>query len=115
MSLDINIIYEKHLIMKCPYYLNLRNEMFGQLNLISDFTSLNSNAKFNIIMTENNGDADFCKPIAEFINKCLLKEIILKCAHSLQKQKHHNIHVISNTGQSLKYSLTNIYSNNIED
>ena len=47
--------------MKCPYYLNLRNEMFGELNLISDFNSLNSNAKFNIIMTANNGDADFCK------------------------------------------------------
>ena len=25
---------EIHLIMKCPYYLNLRNETFGQLNLI---------------------------------------------------------------------------------
>ena len=64
---------EIHLIMKCKYYLNLRNEMFGQLNIISDFNSLNFNAKFTIIMTANNGDADFCKPIAEFINKCFNK------------------------------------------
>ena len=59
--------------MKCPYYLNLVNELFGQLNLISGFNSLDSNTKFNIIVTANNGEADFCKPIIEFINKCFNK------------------------------------------
>ena len=65
-------------------------------------------------MTANNGDADFCKLIAEFINKCFNKRDNL-VVHT-QKQKHHNIHMINNTGQSLKYSHTNIYfSNNIVD
>ena len=72
-------------------YLLLVKSLVIGISVKGDTSTCNSrydsNTKFNIIMTANNGDADFCKVIAEFINKCFNKRDNLEVHRQSTKAK----------------------------
>ena len=61
---------EKHFILFCPRYNDLRNDLYEKLNLFTSFNTLCDNDKFNFIMSCLNGDTEIIHLIINYVNKC---------------------------------------------
>ena len=66
-SCRVRISLRRNLILDCDYYDEFRTSLFEELNIICDFDELSRTDKYNLIMSANDGDIDFCFPIATFI------------------------------------------------
>lgn len=58
---------EKHFILHCPMYTNLRSDLFSTLASFTNFSSLTDNEKFKFIMSGANGDSEIIDLISKYI------------------------------------------------
>ena len=66
-----NIEDEPHFILHCSFYNDLRNALFSNLdNIFFNFITMDQDEQFKFIMSANNGDADCCKLVSDFIENC---------------------------------------------
>ena len=64
---------EPHFILHCSFYNDLRNALFSNLdNIFFNFTTMDQDEQFKFIMSANNGDADHCKLVSDFIENCYI-------------------------------------------
>ena len=67
----LSIEDEPHFILHCSFYNDLRNALFSNLdNIFFNFTTMDRDEQFKFIMSANNGDADCCKLVSDFIENC---------------------------------------------
>ena len=60
---------EKHFILDCKYYEDLRNQLFKELSEYDiHFKELSRTSKFNYIMTMGNGHKSICLSVLDFVN-----------------------------------------------